>query len=427
MKIKVSSLPVYIALFSGLCSCVSNSETGVVEIRKDSQGSFFWVDIDQATDTVDFDISQLFKSGEMIRLDNKPEALIGRITDLEISDNYIVLYNQGKRILLFNREGELIRLIGKVGKGPFEYLHVNGLAFSEDNNLILADRAYDDDFIAYSIEGKGLFKLERQNKGAHLFRILDSNTILSIGYHSVPWQAGITDSINLYHLDFDGTLGYSEVPIKNSYQIRVGGIPIPLICYPYNEDFRFHFAQDTLFSYDPRSNITRTDAVFTSTTRGFDYQEINRKIANESDNKIDYLGCVFVEVYAENDDYYLLHGVVIEPYTDVINGATREGITPESIGYFVVNKKTKKLNPVRLVDSFWGLDLQKDAYAIPFNKLKFSNNSFAYYAYDAIDFKEDVDGLVANCPDPAIKQKLKKLDDELSEDDNTILFVYEIR
>jgi len=70
--------------------------------------------------------------------------------------------------------------------------------------------------------------------------------------------------------------------------------------------------------------------------------------------------------------------------------------------------------------------LQKDAYAIPFNKLKFSNNRFAYFIYDAIDFKEDVSTLIAESDNPDLEQKLTKLDNDLSENDNIILFVYEL-
>ena len=71
--------------------------------------------------------------------------------------------------------------------------------------------------------------------------------------------------------------------------------------------------------------------------------------------------------------------------------------------------------------------MQKDAYAIPFNKLKFSNNRFAYFTYDAIDFKEDAGGLIAESENPDVKEKLANLDNDLSVDDNTILFIYELK
>ncbi len=293
--------------------------------QKESTNDKLIFDIDQAKDTIDFDVGQLFKSGEMIRLENKPEAMIGRITNLEISDNYIVLYNQGGRIMLFNRQGKFLRYIGQKGKGPFEYVYVNGLAFSEEQNLILADRAFNDDFIGYSIEGEGLFKIDRANKGSHLFKLLESRTILSIGYHSVPWKAGINDSINIYHIESDGLVTFSQSPIKQSYEIEVGGIRIPKVCYPFNESVRIHFGQDTLFSYDPFSHNLEALAVFASSSRSFDYHAINNNIENETDKVADHLGHIFVEVHAETKDYYLLHGVGIEPFVDEYDGKKSRG------------------------------------------------------------------------------------------------------
>jgi len=88
--------------------------------QKSGEDSIMVFDIDHARDQIAFNIGELFSSGQIVRLETKPEALIGRITELEVSNNYIVIYNQGGRILLFDRQGTFIRHIGQIGKGPFE-------------------------------------------------------------------------------------------------------------------------------------------------------------------------------------------------------------------------------------------------------------------------------------------------------------------
>jgi hypothetical protein len=394
--------------------------------QKSGEDSIMVFDIDHARDQITFNIGELFSSGQIVRLETKPEALIGRITELEVSDNYIVIYNQGGRILLFDRQGTFIRHIGQIGKGPFEYSHVNGLAFSSNEDLILADRAFLDDFIGYSIEGEGLFTVKRANKGSHMFELLESDAILSIGYPSVPWK-GLTDSINLYHIGTDGSMLYSESPVKKLREIRVGGIAIPQHMYPYKGNFKVHFGQDTLFTYNPENQRLEADAVFTCESAGFDYQDLNANETSSMREGNEHLGHAFVEVYAETKDYYLLHGVEIKSYSVTFEGETQTGIAPASKGFYIADKKSGSINSVQLVDPYCGIDLQKNAYAMPFNQLKFSDNRSAYFVYDAIDFKKDVHALIGACVDPEVQEKLKKLDQELSEEDNCILFIYELK
>ena len=70
--------------------------------QKSGEGSIMVFNIDQAGDQINFDVGELFSSGHIVRLESKPEAMIGRISALEVADNYIVIYNQGGRILLFD-------------------------------------------------------------------------------------------------------------------------------------------------------------------------------------------------------------------------------------------------------------------------------------------------------------------------------------
>lgn len=409
-------------LLGSLCCTKTEQKPQGVEVRKTDQGSFFWVDIDHAGDTVDFDIRQLFKSGEMIRLDNSPDALLGRVTDIQISKNYILLYHLEHEIMLFGRDGRFVRKIGHIGKGPFEYVHINGLAMSEEIGLIVGDRAFTRDFVVYSLDGEGLMSFPRSNEGFHQFSIINQNTILDIGYSNYLWRGLATDSINMYLLNLDGQTQQQLSPVKSGYEINVGGVRIPILHYPYKDKVMMHFAQDTLFEYNPGNHELKTSAVFTSSSHGFDYMKINKNISNNEYDINDLLGHIYYEVHAETEDYYLLQGVEVVNYP-----LEPQAIMPKVTGYYIVDKRKREVYPIRFVDSFWGLDLNKSALYIPFNFLKFCNNRYAFVEYQAIEIKEEIELILDNDPQESINKKLKDLVNSLSEDDNMVMFIYVLK
>ncbi len=65
------------------------------------------------------------------------ESIIGEITKISFSNNYIVVFDRklGK-LLLFNSNGAYLRTIGKIGKGPNEFTGIEDLILDEDNGRI---------------------------------------------------------------------------------------------------------------------------------------------------------------------------------------------------------------------------------------------------------------------------------------------------
>lgn len=86
------------------------------------------------------------------------EQMSGPIMKYDISDNYAVFYDGMNRILLFRRDGNYVRQIGRSGKGPGEYVYIRDLILDEQDNTIYA-LCETDHIYKYDLEGTFLTKI----------------------------------------------------------------------------------------------------------------------------------------------------------------------------------------------------------------------------------------------------------------------------
>jgi len=125
-----------------LCACgpTSNQPVGldnspvVAERVVTPQGDEVVVaNMDLMTDTIDFPMSLLLSDLEIVKLDDRQEALIGDGYTF-VSPNHIVSLAYQSGVKLFNRNGSFITSVSKKGNGPDEYR--NGLydAQIDDSN-----------------------------------------------------------------------------------------------------------------------------------------------------------------------------------------------------------------------------------------------------------------------------------------------------
>ena len=87
-------------------------------------------------DTVRIPLSFFAEELEIVKLDNRDEALVGQ-TGMTISDNYILMHGrQPNPFKLFDRKGNFLTNIGTIGQGPGEYQMVYDAKLDEANNRI---------------------------------------------------------------------------------------------------------------------------------------------------------------------------------------------------------------------------------------------------------------------------------------------------
>ena len=85
-----------------------------------------------------FRYSKYLENPVFIPLETNPNSLIGHVTKVDITDEYIIILdkNIAKSLFLFNREGKFLRKIGISGRGPGEYSTIIDFYFNQDTETI---------------------------------------------------------------------------------------------------------------------------------------------------------------------------------------------------------------------------------------------------------------------------------------------------
>ncbi|MFA5816299.1 MAG: 6-bladed beta-propeller [Bacteroidales bacterium] len=124
------------------------------QTSKKPQTDLITIDIIPALNNFkEFRLSELVDSIEYVKLETKPECLISSASRV-IGKKYILLLNgQPPQVLLFDRSGKFLRLIGKIGKGPGEYTFPLRIDISPDEDRIIVFDFVQKLFLEYSMDG----------------------------------------------------------------------------------------------------------------------------------------------------------------------------------------------------------------------------------------------------------------------------------
>ena len=144
-----------VAMFAS-CSLSVPKERDIIE-----DSAFRSVDlriIEKTKGTV-MSLGDLMESYEIIRLDNRDEALIKTYPyGVYVTDNYILLRPADvvSPVKLFTRKGRYVADIGGVGQGPGEYLYLFSWLVDEKENRIYLGPGRADKVLVYDLKGNYL-------------------------------------------------------------------------------------------------------------------------------------------------------------------------------------------------------------------------------------------------------------------------------
>lgn len=106
---------------------------------------------------------------EITPLETRPECLIGEIRKIrKFQDEYYIASSNGASIFHFNRNGEFINKLGKLGSGPEEYLRI-------------------EDFDVYNINGEKEIWIA-DNQGIKIYQEADGAYIREIRFPSIIYR-----------------------------------------------------------------------------------------------------------------------------------------------------------------------------------------------------------------------------------------------
>lgn len=162
------------------CSCQQNLreslwENAPVAAKNMEMADGTLIDFDPTLlqDTIIFPISYFIEEIEIVRLDNREEAIVSPSQKVYPSENYILLKDyRNIPCKLFDKKGKFISNIGAIGNGPGEYTGISTAQIDEKNNRIYLSPHNTENILVFDLTGKMLdpIKLPRKIRELH-FRI----------------------------------------------------------------------------------------------------------------------------------------------------------------------------------------------------------------------------------------------------------------
>ena len=193
-------------------------------------------------------LSDLAESIEYIPLETNDKCLIGKVSDFDISEKYIVVYcYKSQSIYLFHRNGRLISKIGSYGEGPGEYVVISGLLIDEKRKRIIIFDGYKRKQLNYDLSGKCTSAISIESEVGRYRRLHNDHFfIITKNYNgNVPFAYEIRD-INLKLISENIKTVYYE---RRGSGVTMLGIPAH---YLYND--KIHTKEislnDTIYSIE---------------------------------------------------------------------------------------------------------------------------------------------------------------------------------
>ncbi|MCP3895106.1 MAG: mitoguardin, partial [Bacteroides sp.] len=118
-------------------------------------GQLVTAELKALKDTINLPLSQLTEELQIVKLDNRDEALIGGWTRTTIGKKHILISNNKQTpYKLFDRNGKFLTNIGSYGQGPNEYLNTYAEQLDEERNRIYILPWQSDKLLVFDLKGQ---------------------------------------------------------------------------------------------------------------------------------------------------------------------------------------------------------------------------------------------------------------------------------
>ena len=105
-------------------------------------------------DTIDLPLSYFVEDLQMVKLDNRDEALVGK-GRVSVSENYLLVAKSSNvPYKLFRRDGSFVGTVGSIGQGPGEYTMIYDVQIDEKNGRIYMLPWNATSILVYDLQGK---------------------------------------------------------------------------------------------------------------------------------------------------------------------------------------------------------------------------------------------------------------------------------
>lgn len=352
----------------------------------------------QLNDTLQIPLSLLAENLEIIRFDNRDEALMGEQMVI-VSDNYLLVWNQEHPVRLFDRKGNFLANIGANGQGPGEYQALYDAQIDEANNRIYMLPWTVGQLLVYDLQGNVLPSIPlclNIPKGKLWINAKDSLiAVFALPFPNIPAVA--------WTQDFKGE--------RKDY-IEAGS----LTAYDYNAEVYAGYNIDNVFDCLLICHLPpRKDTLY-----HYDYLH-NRLIPH------------FTMTFTSNDPipnhafFELPHHFLGTTAESIQLSATMFGTT--NTKQFIIDKATGKGAYMHLVNDFLGNEeLPLSSFDGNFPPYPNFRNGYYILNQDPGNLRDRLEkSMATGSLLPGQKEKATRLLNSIGENDNNILFLAKLK
>ena len=166
-------------------------------------------------------LSNIVDSIEYITLETTPDALIGFIRDIDVTDSFVFICTEGK-ILKFNRKGRFLYQIGSIGKGPGQWPLIRNISIDDKKKIIYVfPNGFSRKLIKYSYDNKYIGDIHLFNSDlASLVSFIGNNHFIASGIPMIWWEINKNMFLTAI-IDSTGTIIRKiDSPLKQLYNFK---------------------------------------------------------------------------------------------------------------------------------------------------------------------------------------------------------------
>ena len=392
-----------VAMFAS-CSLSVPKEGDIIE-----DSAFRSVDlriIEKTKGTV-MSLGDLMESYEIIRLDNRDEALIKTYPyGVYVTDNYILLRPADvvSPVKLFTRKGRYVADIGGVGQGPGEYLYLFSWLVDEKENRIYLGPGRTDKVLVYDLKGNYLpDEVIRFGEIVHKSQIWVNYDKKNVVVVTLPFSANVNSNFAIsknvcWVQNREGDIVH-RIPVNHYGLIGdysnalVARRNVDAISFSISEVPMLRTRPDTLYHYDAVKNII---------TPCFTIDHVVSE--NQS---------VCTVLYETSRSYW----AQVTLYPNNLSSSVSSVRLPAF--NVCVSKKDGNVRRIdRFTDPLLGLS----------HLFLMMNNGYICISYDPLELMDALDKVLAQTDlKPEIRKRATNLRNSLHENDNDILMIGKLK
>ena len=277
----------YLLFFIGVTSCSDKKEEVKTAIEEISLKSLVTMD------EINWD-HDMFASVDLVPLEMEENSIIGEISKIELTDNYIfILDKKSMSILMYDRAGRFLRNIGSMGQSPEEYLSISSFYINE-GNIYLID-PMKQKILVYDFDGRFTRSIDSASEQlSFITGVKTFNEEHLMGYTSLNWNPKCGYYLFDKECKKDLQLIY-EYPFhsKKFQAIHMSDNPICSV----GKDIRLIVPySDTIYTY--RDNHIVPTYILERGKKAIDHKQLSQKMGDAQQNWLLMLSNI-----VKNSDY----------------------------------------------------------------------------------------------------------------------------